>query len=312
MFTYEHLFGSKPKHYVSPLEKGDHPELDTSEILDFDGVQKYQSLIGALQWVIQIGRFDVGTAVMTLSGFRAEPRKGHLERVKRIYGYLSKMRHSTIRIRTQEPDLSSIPEDSYEWERTVYAGAEEQLPTDAPSPKGQPVIMTTYADANLYHDLITGKSVTGTLNFFNKTPVDWYCKKQSTVENATYSSEFNAARTAVERCLGNRLTLRYLGVPIKGASFLFGDNRSVVDSATIPHSKLKKRHVALAYHKVREAIAAKVIRFHHIETAENPADILSKHWGYQQVWPLMQPILFWQGNTADIPISGSSREMKGE
>ena len=32
----------------------------------------------------------------------------------------------------------------------------------------------------------------------------------------------------------------------------------------------------------------------------NPADILSKHWGYQQVWKLLKPLLFWQGDTLDI------------
>ena len=53
----------------SPLEKGDHPELDTSELLDPTGVQQYQSLIGSLQWAISLGRFDIATAVMTMSGF---------------------------------------------------------------------------------------------------------------------------------------------------------------------------------------------------------------------------------------------------
>ena len=47
--TYEHLFGNKPRqHYTSPLEKNDHPELDKSDLLDTDGIKKYQSLIGAL------------------------------------------------------------------------------------------------------------------------------------------------------------------------------------------------------------------------------------------------------------------------
>ncbi len=47
--TYEHIFGSKPKQNVtSPLEKGDHPELNMSNELDADGIKNYQSLIGAL------------------------------------------------------------------------------------------------------------------------------------------------------------------------------------------------------------------------------------------------------------------------
>ena len=90
--TYVRLFGEKPKeHYSSPLEKGDHPELNTSDLLVADGIQKYQSMIGAMQWAISIGRFDIATAVMSLSSFHVTPRVGHLERCKRIYVYLSKM-----------------------------------------------------------------------------------------------------------------------------------------------------------------------------------------------------------------------------
>ena len=64
--SFDRMFGHKPKqNYTSPIEKNDHPEIDTSELLDEEWVQKYQSLIGALQWVVTIGRFDVQTAVMS-------------------------------------------------------------------------------------------------------------------------------------------------------------------------------------------------------------------------------------------------------
>ncbi len=54
--TYERMFGAKPKQCVtSPLEKGDHPELDMSDELDADGIKNYQSLIGALQWSVSLG-----------------------------------------------------------------------------------------------------------------------------------------------------------------------------------------------------------------------------------------------------------------
>jgi hypothetical protein len=53
---YEKIFGESPRQNVSsPLEKGDHPELDTLELLDTQGIVVYQSLIGALQWAITIG-----------------------------------------------------------------------------------------------------------------------------------------------------------------------------------------------------------------------------------------------------------------
>ena len=49
MEAYQRMFGTKLKaKYTSPLEPGDHPELDTSDELDIDGIKQYKSLIGVL------------------------------------------------------------------------------------------------------------------------------------------------------------------------------------------------------------------------------------------------------------------------
>jgi hypothetical protein len=61
------MFGSKPKEYVSPLEKGNHPEIDVAEELDDSGIKKYQTMIGFLQWAVSLGRFDIQTATITMS-----------------------------------------------------------------------------------------------------------------------------------------------------------------------------------------------------------------------------------------------------
>ena len=100
------------------------------------------------------------------------------------------------------------------------------------------------------HCLNTGRSVTGILHFLNGTPIEWYSKKMATVETATYGAEFVSARTCVEQLVDLRTTLRYLGVPLRDKSYLFGDNESVVNSATQPHAKLHKRHNALSFHRV--------------------------------------------------------------
>ena len=81
-----------------------------------------------------------------------------------------------------------------------------------------------------YHDYITGRSVTGILDLLNGTPMDWYSKKQATVETATYGSEFVAAWTCVERSFDLRFTLQYLGVPVRMRAYMFGDNESVVNT----------------------------------------------------------------------------------
>ena len=85
---------------------------------------------------------------------------------------------------------------------------------------------------------------------------------------------------------------------IKGPTHLFGDNGSVVTNASLLYSPLRKRHHALSYHYTRESIASGAIDFQFLPGHMNPADILSKHWGYQQVWSsALRPLLFWKGDT---------------
>ena len=298
--AYTKLFGAPPKHASSPLEKGDHPELDSSHKLGPEDVKRYQSLIGSLQWLVSLGRLDIATAVMTMSGFRVAPRKGHMDRLKRICGYLQKFKHGAIRFRTNAPDHSDIPLPDYDWAYTTYGNVIEILPEDLPEALGLAVTLTSYVDANLYHDLLTGRSVTGTIHLLNQTPFEYYTKKQGTVATATYGAEFMAARIACDQIVENRMMLKYLGVPVKEKVYLFGDNKSVVDSSVIPHGKLHKRHTALSFHCVREIIASGIVVFTFLKGKLNPADILTKHWGHSDVWGFLQPLLFWKGDTITL------------
>ena len=310
--TYKRFYGEDPKKmYSSPLEKNDHPEIDLSDLLDEEGIHQYQSLVGSLQWLISLGRFDVQSAVATMSSFRAAPRQGHLDRVKRIIGFVSKFREGATRFRTEEPDFSQIEPEPYNWIHSIYGEAEEIIPDDAPEPLGKPVLQTSYVDANLAHNFVNGRSLTGVIHLFNQTPVESYSKLQGTVEWATYGSEFNAAKTATEQMLELRLMLRYLGVPVKKQMYLFGDNQSVVTSATIPDSKIKKRHLLLAYHYVREKVAAGILNFVHIPGEINPADIVSKHWAYHVVSRSLKALLYHTGNTMDYHEGTDADESKG-
>ena len=99
--------------------------------------------------------------VMYMSRFRLAPKIGHLERMKRLYGYIAKTKHFAIRYRTKEPDYSHLPKQAHEWTRTVYGNVKEEIPKDIPKPLGKRVITTTFLDANIFHDIVTGKSVTG-------------------------------------------------------------------------------------------------------------------------------------------------------
>ena len=103
---------------------------------------KYMSMIGQLQWAITLGRYDILAQVMSMSRFRLAPKIGHLERMKRLFGYLVKTKHYAIRYRTKETDYSHLPKLNYEWTRTVYGHVKEKIPKDMPKPLGKRAITT--------------------------------------------------------------------------------------------------------------------------------------------------------------------------
>ena len=125
------------------------------------------------------------------------------------------------------------------------------------------------------------------LHLLNQIPIDWFSKKQATIETATYGLELVAARIVVDQIIALCTDLRYFGVPIHKKSYLFGDNKSVLTSSTIPHLSLTKRHNALAYHHLRKAVANGFLKLIKIDGVKNPADILSKHFGMAKAWPLL-------------------------
>jgi hypothetical protein len=164
--------------------------------------------------------------------------------------------HAALKFNVREPDYGHLKEMNVDWTYSVYGNVKEDIPKDMPAPKGCYIVFTCFVDANLMHDYITGRSATGILHMLNLTIVDWFSKRQDTVELATYGLEFVAARQATEQIMDIRNTLRYFGVPVRDKTYMFGDNQSVVTSLTLPHSVLKKSHNLLSYHRVHEAIAA--------------------------------------------------------
>jgi hypothetical protein len=88
--------------------------------------------------------------------------------------------------------------------------------------------------------------------FVRSTPVLWPSKPHGCIATLTYTAEFVAMRSAVEEAISIRYMLHCLGVPITNPTNLYGDNFGVIQSASIPEGELKKKHVAISYHYVRD------------------------------------------------------------
>ena len=90
--------------------------------------------------------------------------------------------------------------------------------------------------------------------------------------------------------------LCYFGVKVHLKSYMFGDNKSVVNSSTQLYAKLTKRHNILSFHHICEAIAFRFVDFIFMPGKTNPADILSKHWFFNDVRDTLLPIMHRYGN----------------
>ena len=259
----------------NPAAPDYHPEIDTSKLLEGDDVTLYQSYIGILRWAVELQRIDIAHATATMAKFMSAPRQGHMVGVLRILAYLHHHIRSKIVADPLYRDWSHKSWTQAEWQ-DFYPDAVEPIPDNAPEARGKPVQINLFCDAAHATCLITRRSTTGIIIFLNGMPILWYSKRQNTLESSTFGSEFVALRIAVEMNDALRIKLRMLGIPLEGPTNGFCDNESVVKNATIPESRLSKKHNAIAYHEVRESCACNSIRICHEPGKKNLSDVLTK------------------------------------
>ena len=233
------------------------------------------SLIGILRWACELGRLDILSEVSSLSTHMCAPREGHLDAIYQIFAYLKRHDRSTLVFDDAEIMIDEKLFTKVNWE-DFYEEREEEIPPNMPKPRGKPVRMLAFCDANHAGNVVTRRSQTGILIYLNNAPISWLSKKQNTVEASSFGSEFNALRVCVEMCKALRYKLRMFGIPIEGASDILCDNNSVVKNSSLPQSVLQKKHHSITYHFVREHAARGIIRVAKIDGTTNLADLFTK------------------------------------
>lgn len=264
-----------PSRSDTPMSTTYRPELDTSPELSPETANWYQSAIGVLRWAIELGRIDIVTEVSMLASQMALPREGHLIAVLRIFSYLKKHHNSRLAFDPAYPVIDTNQFPRHDWRR-FYDNVEEPLPPNAPKPLGKPVVIRIFVDADHAGDQLTRRSRTGYVMFINSAVINWYSKKQGSIEGATFGSEFMALKTVAEVNRGIRYKLRMMGIPIDGPSYVFGDNMSVLHNTMNPESTLKKKSNSIAYHLCRESVAMDEMRVAYVKTYDNYADLMTK------------------------------------
>jgi hypothetical protein len=259
----------------APIASGYRPELDVSPELDPDDASHYQSLIGILRWIVELGRIDICCEVSMLSSHLALPREGHLQQVYHIFAYLKQKHNARLVFDATYPIVDSSDFPKQDWS-SFYGDVQEEVPNNVPEPLGYEFVMRAYVDADHAGDKLTRRSRTGFLVFLNMAPIYWLSKKQNGVETSSFGSEFVAMKQCCEYIRGLRYKLRMMGIPVKDPTFIYGDNKSVLCNASIPESTLKKKMLSTAFHFTREGAAKDEWRATYIKSEDNAADVLTK------------------------------------
>ena len=259
----------------TPLAYRYRPELDVTPELKADGLQRYQELIGILYWAVKLGRVDILMETSMMSTHLAMPRRGHLEQVQHIFGYLKEWPKGKLFFDPQHPELDKRSFTTYNW-YDFYRDAKEPVPGDMPALRGQMVSTHCFVDSDHAANTAMRRSQTGFLLFVNRAPVTWFSKRQNTVKTSAFGSEFITMKTGVEHVEALRYKLWMFGIPIEGPTNDLCNNEVGFKNTSIPDSKLKKKRISICYHRAREAVAACTMQVAKEGTATNLGDLFTK------------------------------------
>lgn len=273
---YIHRKGKHLPKVSSPWLNDYRPELDVSPELKPPEAAHYQSLIGILRWIVELGRADITAEASLMASCLALPREGHLEIVYRIFAYLKAKHNAEMVFDPSEPEIDESKFERENWDSSVYNGAKESIPKDAPEVRGFGFKIRAFVDSDHAGDEKTRRSRTGYMVFLNNAPIYWTSKKQGSIMTSSFGSEFIAMKECCEYLRGLRYKLRMMGIPCDYPSYIYGDNQSVLVNSSTPTSTLKKKSCSIAYHFVREGTAADEWRMTYISTHDNVADLLTK------------------------------------
>ena len=135
-------------------------ELDMTPELNPDKASYYQSQIGILHWIVELGRVDIITEMLTLASHMALPWEGHLNAVFHVHVYLKNKHNSCLVLDPSYPDIDMQDFQEHDW-KSFYEDIKELIPVDAPEPCRKDVDLRLYVDSDHAGDKSTRRLQTG-------------------------------------------------------------------------------------------------------------------------------------------------------
>ena len=104
-----------PAKAETPIQSTYHPELEVSPELDTEDASYYQSLIGVLRWIVELGRVDICLEVSMLLSHLTLPREGHMQQVFQTFAYLKKYLNTELVYDPSDPVVDMLQFQWRDW-----------------------------------------------------------------------------------------------------------------------------------------------------------------------------------------------------
>lgn len=205
--------------------------------------QRYQQLIGCLEYAAIATRPDLTFAVHKLAQFASNPDESHFNAAKRVLRYLKgSINYSLI--------FHGNQSDSFK--------------------------LIGYSDADWASNTYDRKSIGGYCFYLNHCLISHMSKKQKTIALSTAESETHAAVQATKEAIWLRNILEEMMLKQDGPTTIFCDNQAAIALSRNPEYHSRSKHVDIKYHFLRQHVDSKTVTLQFIGTDQMAADGLTK------------------------------------
>ena len=207
---------------------------------------RFRIIVGRLVY-LAISRPELSYAIHVLSQVMHKPREAHWDAVVRVLKY-----------------LKGCPEQG------IMLKAVSDLRIRA------------FCDSDWASCPLSRRSLSAFVVLLGDSPISWKTKKKDTVSHSSAEAEYRAMAATLQELKWLKRLKRMLGdfgVKHSYPMQMFCDSKSASYIATNPVFHERTKHIESDCHSVHDAVKDRLITFHHVQTTEQLADIMTKALG---------------------------------
>ena len=143
----------------------------------------HQKLIVVIIWFIDIGRVGISFEVSELSRYLAFPRTLHLVQASHFFKCLEIHNTNDLTFGTCYQRFTSDQniQSKVQATKVFYVDAGEEIPPNAPKPRGKPVQVNCFVNFYYAGDRSTQWYQTRIILYCSSVPIIWYSRMQNTM-----------------------------------------------------------------------------------------------------------------------------------